>query len=105
MKLHIKKGDTVKVISGNDKGKIAKILTIFPSKNTALVEGLNLISKHLKPSADNPKGKIEKKESSIHLSNLMLIDPSNGKPTRIYRKTNDNGKIYRYSKQTNKVIK
>ena len=89
MKLHIKKGDTVKVISGNDKGKTAKVLSVFPSKNAAIVEGLNLNSKHLKPSADNPKGKIEKKESSIHISNLMLIDPSNGKPTRIFRKTSN----------------
>ena len=105
MKLHIKSGDTVKIISGNDKGKTAKVLSIFPTKNRALVEGINLVSKHIKPSADNPKGKIEKKESSIHLSNLMLIDPSNGEPTRTYRKVNKEGKIFRFSKKTNKILK
>jgi len=105
MKIHIKKGDTVKVISGNDKGKTSKVLTIFPAKSRAIVEGLNLISKHLKPSADNPKGKIEKKESSIHISNLMLIDPSNGKPTKIFRKRDKDGKISRFSKKTKKNIK
>ena len=105
MKLHIKRGDTVKIISGNDKGKTAKVLSIFPTKNRALVEGINLVSKHIKPSADNPKGKIEKKESSIHLSNLMLIDPSNGEPTRTYRKVNKEGKIFRFSKKKTKILK
>ena len=104
MKLHVKKGDMVYVLSGNDKGKIAKILTIFPTKYSAIVEGLNLSTKHIKPSADNPKGGIEKQESPIHLSNLMLVDPSNGKPTKIYRKKNKDGKIERYSKKTNKII-
>ena len=105
MKIHIKKGDTVFILSGNDKGKSAKVLTVFPSKYKAIVEGLNLVTKHIKPSADNPKGKIEKKESSIHLSNLMLIDPSNGEPTRTYRKVNKEGKIFRFSKKTNKILK
>ena len=82
-----------------------KVLTVFPTKSRAIVEGLNLISKHLKPSADNPKGKIEKKESSIHISNLMLIDPSNGKPTKIFRKKDKDGKICRFSKKTKKIIK
>ena len=74
------------------------------SKYSAIIEGLNLSTKHIKPSADNPKGGIEKKESPIHLSNLMLVDPSNGKPTKIFRKRNKDGKIERYSKKTNKRI-
>ncbi len=104
MKIHIKKGDTVFVLSGNDKGKSAKVLTVFPSKYKAIVEGLNLVTKHIKPSAENPKGGIEKQEAPIHISNLMLVDPSDGKPTKIYRKRNKDGKIERLSKKTNKVI-
>lgn len=104
MKLHIKKGDTVYVLSGNDKGKTAKVLTVFPKDYKAIVEGLNLSTKHIKPSADNPKGGIEKQEAPIHLSNLMLVDPADGKPTKVYRKRNKDGKIERLSKKTNKVI-
>lgn len=104
MKLHIKKGDTVYVLSGNDKGKTAKVLTVFPKDYKAIVEGLNLSTKHIKPSADNPKGGIEKQEAAIHLSNLMLVDPADGKPTKVYRKRNKDGKIERLSKKTNKVI-
>ena len=104
MKIHIRKGDTVYVLSGNDKGKSAKVLTVFPAKYSAIVEGLNLVTKHIKPSADNPKGGIEKQEAPMHISNLMLVDPADGKPTRIYRKRNKDGKIERISKKTNKVI-
>ena len=104
MKLHIKKGDTVYVLSGNDKGKTAKVLTVIPKNHKAIVEGLNLSTKHIKPSADNPKGGIEKQEAAIHLSNLMLVDPADGKPTKVYRKRNKDGKIERLSKKTNKVI-
>ena len=105
MKLHVKKGDTVFVLSGNNKGKTAKILSVSPKKYTAVVEGINMVTKHIKPSADNPKGGIEKKEASLHLSNLMLVDPSNGKPTKIYRKRNKDGKMERFSKKSNKIIK
>ena len=80
------------------------IFQVFPSKYKAIVEGLNLSTKHIKPSADNPKGGIEKQESPIHISNLMLVDPSDGKPTKIYRKRNKEGKIERLSKKTNKII-
>ena len=104
MKIHIKKGDTVYVLSGNDKGKSAQVLTVFPTKYSAIVEGLNLVTKHIKPSADNPKGGIEKQEAPIHISNLMLVDPSDGKPTRIYRKRNNDAKIQRISKKTKKDI-
>ena len=104
MKIHIKKGDTVYVLSGNDKGKSAKVLTVFPAKYSAIVEGLNLVTKHIKPSADNPKGGIEKQEAPMHISNLMLVDPADGKPTRIFRKRNKDGKIERISNKTTKVI-
>ena len=86
MKLHVKKGDTVIVLSGNNKGKTAKVLSVSPKQYSAILEGINLVTRHIKPSADNPKGGIEKKEAPLHLSNLMLVDPSNGKPTKIYRK-------------------
>lgn len=104
-KLHIKKGDTVKVLSGNDKGKTAKVLEVIPEKRKAFVEGINMITKHVKPSAEKPEGGIEKKEAPIHISNLMLVDPANGEPTRIGRKLNDKGKLQRYSKKTGEFIK
>ena len=104
MKIHIKKGDTVYILSGNHKGKTAKLLTVITNKYSAIVEGLNLVTKHIKPSADNPKGGIEKQEAPMHISNLMLVDPSDGKPTRIYRKRNKDGKLERFSKKTNKAI-
>jgi large subunit ribosomal protein L24 len=105
MKLHVKKGDKVIVLSGNNKGKTAKVLSVSPKKYSAILEGINLVTRHIKPSADNPKGGIEKKEAPIHLSNLMIVDPSNGKPTKIYRKRNKDGKIERFSKKSNKIIK
>lgn len=104
-KLHIRKGDKVKVLSGNDKGKEGVILEMLPEKNKALVEGINIVTKHVKPSAEKPEGGIEKTEAPIHLSNLMLIDPANGEPTRIGRKLNDKGKLQRYSKKTGEFIK
>jgi len=103
-KLHIRKGDSVQIISGNAKGKVAKVLEVFPQKNRAIVEGINVVTKHIKPSAAKPKGGIEKTEASIHISNLMVVDPANGKPTRIGRKLED-GKLVRYSKKTGEVIK
>ncbi len=104
-KLHIKKGDTVMVIAGNNKGQQGRVLKINASDNKAIVEGINMISKHTKPNADNPKGGIIKRESPIHLSNLMVID-SSGKPTRIGRKLDEKqNKSVRYSKKTAEVIK
>ena len=103
-KLHIKKGDTVKVISGNSKGQQGKVLLVLVDTKKAIVEGINMVSKHTKPSNDNPKGGIIKKESPIHISNLMLID-NDGNPTRIGRKLNENGKSVRYSKKSGEVIK
>ena len=104
-KLHIRKGDTVKIIAGNDRGKSGKILEVITQKNRAIVEGANIVVKHVKPSADNPNGGIEKTEASIHLSNLMLIDGATGEPTRIGRKLNEAGKLQRYSKKTGEFIK
>ena len=102
MKIHIKKGDTVFVLSGNDKGKSAKVLTVIPSKYKAIVEGLNLVTKHIKPSADNPKGGIEKQEAPIHISNLSLLT-SKGETTRIGYKTVD-GKKNRIALKSDEII-
>lgn len=104
-KLHIKKGDTVYVNAGEDKGKTGRVLQVLISKNRAVVEGINMISKHSKPSAQNPQGGIEKKEASIHISNLNLVDPKTGKPTRIGRKVDNKGKLTRYAKKSEEEIK
>lgn len=105
IKLHIKKGDTVKVIAGDDKGKEGKVLEIVTAKNRAIVEGINIITKHQKPSAGKPEGGIQKTEASVHISNLMLIDPASGKTTRVGRKADDKGKLQRYAKTTGEFIK
>ncbi|WP_215226249.1 50S ribosomal protein L24 [Echinicola shivajiensis] len=103
-KLHIKTGDTVKVLSGDDKGKTGKVLSVNLEKSRAIVEGLNMVTKHVKPTATNPQGGIEKKEAAIHVSNLMLVDPKTGEATRTGRKPGENGKLVRYSKKTGEVI-
>lgn len=103
-KLHIKKGDTVVVIAGEDKGYQGKVLNVFPGENKAIVEGANEISRHTKPDQQNTEGGIIKKEAPIHLSNLMVVDPKEGAPTRIGRKENE-GKSIRYSKKTGEEIK
>jgi large subunit ribosomal protein L24 len=104
-KLHIRKGDTVKVLSGDDKNKTGKVLEILTSKNRAVVEGVNIVTKHQKPSAGKPEGGIKKIEAGVHISNLMLIDPASGKPTRTGRKLNEKGKLQRYSKKSGELIK
>ena len=103
-KLHVKKGDTVLVLSGNDKGKQGKILRVDVKKNRAIVEGVRIISKHTRPNAEHPQGGIVKQEAPIHISNLMVVD-STGKPSRIGRKRNENGKLVRYSKKSGEIIK
>ncbi len=103
-KLHIKKGDTVKVIAGESKGKTGEVLEINTEKMRAIVSGINMISKHTKPNAANPQGGIVKKEASLHISNLMVVD-GKGKATRIGRKRDSNNKLVRYSKKTGEVIK
>ena len=102
-KLHIKKGDTVKVLSGTDNGKTGKITSVDREKGRAFVEGVNLVSKHTKPSAANPQGGIVKREASVHISNLMVID-SKGQASRIGRKLNKDGKLVRYSKKSGEVL-
>jgi large subunit ribosomal protein L24 len=104
-KLNIRKGDTVKVIAGNDKGKTGKVLEVVLEKNKAVVEGVRVVTKHQKPSAGKPEGGIQKKEAAIHVSNLMLIDPASGKPTRVGRKLNEKGELQRYAKKTGELIK
>ncbi len=103
--MHIKKGDNVRVIAGNDKGRSGRVLAVVSEKNKAIVEGVNMVSKHTKPNADYPNGGIIKKEAAIHLSNLKVIDGA-GNATRIGRKRDENsGKSIRYSKKSGEVIK
>lgn len=104
-KLKIRKGDLVKVIAGNSKGQEGKVLSVDLVKSRLIVEGVNMVSRHTKPNAANPNGGIVKKEAAITISNLMLIDPSSGKPTRVGRKLNADGKLVRYAKKTGEVIK
>lgn len=103
-KFHIRKDDTVKVIAGENKGDEGKVLEVYPDKNKALVEGVNIVKRHTKPNAATPNGGIVEKEAPIHLSNLMLVDPKTGETTRVGRKE-DGGKMVRYSKKTGEVIK
>jgi large subunit ribosomal protein L24 len=104
-KLHIKKGDMVIVITGEDKDKKGRVLEVDRNKNKAIVEGVNMVSRHTKPNSENPNGGIVKKEAPIHVSNLAIVDPSNGEATRIGRRLNDSGKLVRYSKKSNEEIK
>jgi large subunit ribosomal protein L24 len=104
-KLHIKKGDTVVVIAGDDKGKQGRILEVDRVKNKAIIEGINLVSKSTKPNAKSPQGGIVKKEAFIHLSNIMVVDPKTGKGTRIGRKLNAENKLVRFAKKSGEEIK
>merc|ERR1711976_356784 len=102
-KFHIKSGDNVKVIAGDDKGKTGKVTQVITSSDRAIVEGLNMVTKHVKPSASNPNGGIQKVEAPIHVSNLMVIDAT-GEATKTGRKLNDNNKLQRYSKKSGEFI-
>lgn len=102
-KLHIRKGDTVKVLSGDDKNKTGEVKVINLTEGTAIVDGVNMVTKHRKPDAENPNGSIVKLEAAIRVSKLQLI--VNGKPTRVGRRRNDQGKLQRYSKKTGDFIK
>jgi large subunit ribosomal protein L24 len=104
-KLHIKKGDTVYVNTGENKGQQGRVLEVIRKSERAIIEGINLVSKHTKPNAKSPQGGIIRKEASVHISNLMLIDPSTGKPTRIGRKITEKGRLVRYSKKSGEEIK
>lgn len=98
-KLHLKVGDKVRVIAGNERGNEGRVIKVFMEKRRAVVEGLNIHYKHQKPSANTPQGKIIEMEGSIHISNLMVIDPSTGEPRRTGRKRNDEGRLERYFKE------
>lgn len=102
-KLKLKTGDNVVVIAGDHKGSEGKVMRVFADKNKAIVEGVNLVSKHEKPSAKNPQGGITKKEAPIHISNLSLVDSKSGKPTRVGYRMENNQKV-RFSKKSNEVI-
>jgi len=104
-KLHIKKGDTVFVNTGVDKGKTGRVLKVFVKDNRAIVEGINMVSKSTKPNAKNPQGGIVKQEAAIHISNLNPVDPKSGKPTRIGRKKDSDGKSVRYAIKSGEEIK
>ncbi|MBE6207915.1 MAG: 50S ribosomal protein L24 [Rikenellaceae bacterium] len=105
VKLHIKKGDTVLVIAGDSKGQQGKVLKVEVSKQRAIVEGVNLCKKATKPNAQNPQGGIIEKEAPIHVSNLQVLDPKSGKPTKVGRKANAEGKLVRYAKKSGEEIK
>jgi large subunit ribosomal protein L24 len=104
-KTHIKKGDSVIVITGESKGQKGRVLEVNREKYRALVEGINMVSKHTKPNTKAPQGGIIKKEAPVHISNLMLIDPTSGKPTRVGKKLNEKDKLVRYSKKSGEEIK
>ena len=105
-KFNIKKGDSVVIITGDDKdvSKPRKVLEVYPDKDRVLVEGANIITKHTKPSAQNTKGGIVKKEASVHISNIMLWDAKKGEPTKVKR-SRETGKLVRISKKSGEVIK
>ena len=104
-KLHIKKGDTVYVLAGEDRGKQGRVLSIDAAKNRAVVEGVNIVSKSTKPTAKYPQGGIIKMEAPINISNLSLIDPKSGKPTRVGIRVNEKGEKVRYAKKSGDEIK
>ena len=104
-KLHIKKGDMVYVNAGRNKGKSGKVLEVIVKDERAIVEGVNLVSRSTKPNAKHPQGGIIKKEAPIHISNLQLVDPAKGGPTKIGRRIGEKGKLVRYAKKSGEEIK
>ncbi|MCF0189235.1 MAG: 50S ribosomal protein L24 [Bacteroidaceae bacterium] len=104
-KLHIKKGDTVMVNAGESKGRTGKVTKVLVKEQRAVVEGVNMVKKSQKPSAQNPQGGFVEVEAPIHISNLNVVDPKTGKGTRIGRKPGENGKLVRYAKKSGEEIK
>jgi len=100
--MKIKKGDTVQVTTGNDAGKTGRVIKVYQDKDRVVVEGINIVKKHARPTQDNPQGGIIEKESSIHISNIMLV--VGGKPTRVGFKSLENGKKVKFAKSTGEVI-
>ncbi|MDX2284187.1 MAG: 50S ribosomal protein L24 [Bacteroidia bacterium] len=105
VKLHIKKGDQVRVLSGSDRGSEGRVLEVFPKESRAIVEGVRLVTKHVRPSQQNPDGGTVRQEAPIHISKLMVIDPATRKPTRVGRKPNPEGGWLRYSKKSGEILK
>ena len=101
--MKIKKGDTVQVTTGNNAGKTGRVIKVYLDKDRVVVEGVNIVKKHARPTQDNPQGGIIEKESSIHISNIMLV--VGGKPTRVGFKSLENGKKVKFAKSTGEVIK
>ncbi|GEM01771.1 large subunit ribosomal protein L24 [Halolactibacillus halophilus] len=101
--MHVKKGDKVQVLSGKDKGKQGVILEAYPKKERVLVEGVNIVKKHQKPSQDNPQGGILEQEAPIHVSNVLPIDPKSGEPTRVGYEDRD-GKKVRIAKKSGETL-
>lgn len=105
IKLHIRKGDTVRVLSGRDRGKEGEVMVVMPKEGKAIVQGINMVSKHTKPNQQNPNGGILQQEAPIYVSKLMLIDPKTKQPTRVGRVKNENGKGWvRVSKKSGEII-
>ena len=103
-RLKIKSGDKVKIISGGSRGKEGTVISVDRSKDRVVVEGVNIVTKHVKPNASNPQGGVVKVEAGIHISNVMVVDAA-GNATRVGRRRNDNGKLTRYSKKSNEDLK
>ncbi|MCM3741036.1 50S ribosomal protein L24 [Oceanobacillus luteolus] len=101
--MHVKKGDKVKVLSGKDRGKTGTILELYPKKDRVLVEGVNMVQKHAKPSQENPQGGILNQEAAIHVSNVLPIDPKTGEPTRVGYEVRD-GKKVRIAKKSGEAL-
>ena len=104
-KIHIKKGDNVYVLAGEDRGKTGRVLQVLPKAGRAIVEGVNIVTKATKPTAQHPQGGLIKKEAPIHISNLNLVDPKTGKPTRVGVRVNDKGEKVRFAKKSGEEIK
>ena len=100
--MKIKKGDTVQIITGNDVGKSGRVIKVFPVKEKIIVEGLNMVKKHARPTQENPQGGIMEKEAAVHISNVMIL--SGGKPTRVGYKILDDGKKVKFAKKSGEVI-
>lgn len=103
-KLHIRKGDTVKINAGNFKNKTGEVIAVYPKKQRATVKGINLLTHYIKPTQEQPKGGLKRVEGPIHISNLTLLDPKTKKPTRITRKKDSKGKLQRYAKKTGNLL-
>jgi len=102
--MHVKKGDEVIVISGKDKGKRGRVLAVYPKKNRVLVEGVNVVKKHMRPSPKNPRGGIIEIEAPIHASKVLPVDPKTGKPTRVGYKILEDGRKVRYAKRSGAIL-